>query len=74
MDEPMAGSRMSDEQQFWEELAHLYDLRAAIFDEVIDGAFVSERLYPLEGEAFYDGWSWPLDEAALLLDAWKSAA
>jgi hypothetical protein len=56
---------------FWSDMTYLHDLRKAIFEEIREGAFLWEMPLPVEGHLFWLEWDWPVDEAALLLDAWK---
>jgi hypothetical protein len=58
---------------YWSDRVYLEQLKNEIFDCVRDGAFLWEMPALVWSERLYREQDWPLDEAALLIDAWKIA-
>ena len=59
---------------FWSDMTYLHELRKEILEVIREGAFVWEMPVQVESVSFWWDWDWPLDEAALLIDAWKVEA
>lgn len=60
------------ELEFWGDMRYLQDLRAAIMDELREGAFLWELPVPVYSESLGDSCNqWPDDIAATQLACWR---